>query len=105
MFLSIIWSSSGMCNTMFRHINVSNVSMYLTFVFYVLEDDHLAGRNMQIFTVYVKLILMYLLTFVVTYIYILGQYINILYVLLYWPDDGLLRPKILANSRNNKIKR
>ena len=23
----------------------------------------------------------------------------------YWPDDGLLRPKLVANNRNNKIKR
>jgi hypothetical protein len=23
----------------------------------------------------------------------------------YWPDGGLLRPKLVANDRNNKIKR
>jgi hypothetical protein len=23
---------------------------------------------------------------------------------LYWPDDGLFRPKLVANNRNNKIK-
>jgi len=30
---------------------------------------------------------------------------NILSFCKYWPDDGLFRPKLVASSRNNKIKR
>jgi hypothetical protein len=30
---------------------------------------------------------------------------HFLSVYKYWPDDGLLRLKLVANNRNNKIKR